>query len=32
MIKGRRDYSHIGSYVPFALLIALGAVVDRIPW
>ena len=27
-----RDYSQVGSYVPFAILIALGVLVDRIPW
>jgi hypothetical protein len=27
-----RDYSRIGSYLPFAILIALGVIVDRIPW
>jgi hypothetical protein len=32
MTKAARDYSQIGSYVPFALLIALGVVVDRIHW
>jgi hypothetical protein len=30
--KTSRDYSQIGFYVPFVLLIALGVVVDRIPW
>lgn len=27
-----RDYSQIGSYLPFAILIALGVIVDRFPW
>jgi hypothetical protein len=27
-----RNYSQIGSYLPFAILIALGVIVDRIPW
>jgi hypothetical protein len=27
-----RDFSQIGSYLPFAILIALGIIVDRIPW
>jgi hypothetical protein len=31
-MRTSRDYSQAGSYVPFAILIALGVVVDRIPW
>jgi Flp pilus assembly protein protease CpaA len=27
-----RNYSPFGSYLPFAVLIALGFIVDRIPW
>jgi hypothetical protein len=27
-----RDYSQPSSYLPFAILIALGVIVDRIPW
>ena len=27
-----REGSRFGSYLPFAILIALGVVVDRIPW
>jgi hypothetical protein len=31
-MRTSRDYSQVGFYVPFAILIALGAIVDRIPW
>ena len=31
-MRTSRDYSRVGSYVPLAILIALGVVVDRIPW
>ena len=27
-----RDYSQVGSYLPFAILIALGVIADRFPW
>jgi hypothetical protein len=27
-----RDYSQIGSYLPFAILVALGVIADRFPW
>ena len=29
---GEVKYSQSRNYVPFAILIALGVVVDRIPW
>jgi len=31
-ISTSRDYSRFGSYLPFAVLIALGVIVDRIHW
>jgi hypothetical protein len=31
-MRTSRDYSRAGSYVPLAILIALGVIVDRIPW
>jgi hypothetical protein len=31
-IRTSGGYSRFGSYVPFAVLIALGVIVDRIPW
>ncbi len=32
VVNTSREGSRFGSYLPFALLIALGIVVDRIPW
>ena len=31
-ISASREGSRFGSYLPFAILIALGVIVDRIPW
>jgi hypothetical protein len=31
-ISTSRDYSRFGSYLPFAVLITLGVIADRIPW
>ena len=31
-ISTSREGSRFDSYLPFAILIALGVVVDRIPW
>ena len=31
-MRASRDYSRASSYVPLAILIALGVIVDRIPW
>jgi len=31
-ISASRDYSRFASYLPFAVLITLGVIVDRIPW
>jgi len=31
-VKTFRNYSRFGAYLPFALLIALGVIMDRIPW
>ncbi len=32
VVNTSRDGSRFGSYLPFAILIALAILVDRIPW
>jgi hypothetical protein len=31
-IGASRNYSRFGSYLPFAILISLGVIIDRIHW
>jgi hypothetical protein len=31
-MRTSRDYSQVSTYLPFVILIALGVIVDRIPW
>lgn len=31
-MEASRSYSRYGAYLPFAILITLGVIIDRIPW